>query len=58
MTEREMFELSFMRPRNYFELPENKQWCIDADLGILDWSGEDLSVEDMERFNEHYCLEN
>lgn len=54
MTEREMFERSFQRPRNYFKLSEEKQWKIDSDLGILDWEGEDLSDEDMTRFNEYF----
>jgi len=31
-----------------------EQWNIDAELGILDWQGDDLSNEDMKRFNEHY----
>ena len=26
MTEREMFEKSFQRPKNYFKLSERKQW--------------------------------
>lgn len=54
MTEREMFEMSFQRPANFFELSANEQWKIDADLGILDWKGEDLSEEDLKRFRIHY----
>lgn len=54
MTEREMFEKSFERPRNYFKLSPETQWEIDAALGILDWKGEDLSEEDQKRFREHY----
>jgi len=54
MTEREMFEKSFERPRNYFELPDAEQWEIDKRLGILDWEGRDLTQEDMERFHKHY----
>lgn len=54
MTEREMFEQSFKRPSNYFKLTSREQWSIDAELGILDWQGDDLSNEDMKRFNEHY----
>ena len=54
MNEREMFEKSFRRPTNYFKLSPQRQWEIDEDLGILDWIGEDLSKEDMERFKQHY----
>jgi hypothetical protein len=54
MNEREMFERSFDRPRNYFQLPRNEQWMIDKMLGILDWEGKDLSDEDIKRFNDHY----
>jgi len=54
MTEREMFEKSFLRPTNYFKLSEREQWRIDSKLGILDWEGRDLSKEDLKRFDEHY----
>jgi len=54
MTEREMFEMSFQRPSNFFELTANRQWEIDAELGILDWEGGNLSKEDLERFHKHY----
>ena len=54
MTEREMFEKSFQRPSNYFKLPAEAQWEIDAALGILDWEGSDLSEEDLKRFDSHY----
>lgn len=53
-TEREMFEKSFQRPKDYFKLTEAHQWQIDLNLGILDWRGEDLSEDDMKRFKEHY----
>lgn len=56
MTERQMFELSFQRPSNYFNLSGEEQWAIDKQLGILDWAGEDLTEEDMIRFNKHYRL--
>lgn len=56
MTEREMFEKSFQRPSNYFELSLQRQWQIDDELGILDWKGEDLSEEDMIRFYKHYNI--
>lgn len=54
MSEREMFEKSFRRPTNYFNLSEERQWEIDKSLGILDWMGEDLSKEDMIRFKSYY----
>lgn len=54
MTEREMFEKSFQRPRDYFKLTPEHQWQIDANLGILDWEGNDLSKEDKRRFYDHY----
>lgn len=54
MTEREMFEKSFERPRDYFDLSPQEQWLIDKELGILDWEGEGLSVNDLLRFQEHY----
>ncbi len=54
MTERQMYEASFQRPSNYFKLSTERQWEIDKQLGILDWVGEDLSQEDIERFKNHY----
>lgn len=54
MNEREMFEKSFQRPTNYFKLSSERQWEIDAELGILDWEGKDLTKEDKERFKKHY----
>ena len=54
MTERQMFEASFKRPKNFFKLSAKEQWAIDASLGILDWNGTDLSQEDLERFRKHY----
>lgn len=54
MNEREMFEVSFKRPTNYFKISEKEQWEIDKNLGILDWEGEGLSEEDRKRFKEHY----
>lgn len=54
MNEREMFEKSFERPSNYFKLSPERQWEIDENLGILDWKGENLSEEDLERFKSHY----
>lgn len=54
MSEREMFEQSFKRPKNYFKLSPEKQWDIDKQLGILDWNGENLSKKDIERFKRHY----
>jgi len=54
MTEREMFEKSFQRPKNFFQLSPQEQWDIDKRLGILDWRGEDLTEEDKKRFSAHY----
>ena len=54
MSEREMFEKSFDRPRNYFELSEREQWDIDSKLVILDWIGEGLTKKDKKRFKEYY----
>ncbi len=56
MTEREMFEASFSRPKNFFKLSERQQWEIDKSLGILDWVGNDLSEDDKKRFNAHYGI--
>ena len=54
MTEREMFHQSFKRPRNFLKLTEEERWEIDKKLGLLDWSGEGLSEQDMERIKNHY----
>lgn len=54
MSEREMFEASFNRPANYFELNPGEQWHVDNRLGILDWQGNDLTKEDLVRFEAHY----
>lgn len=54
MTQREMFEKSFKRPKNFFKLSPETQWGIDKQLGILDWMGEGLSEEDITRFRAHY----
>lgn len=54
MKEREMFEKSFERPSDFFKLSPEHQWHIDANLGILDWEGSDLTEEDRKRFKEHY----
>lgn len=52
--ERMMFEKSFERPSNYFELPHREQWNIDKRLGILDWKGKYLTDEDVKRYEKHY----
>jgi len=54
MTGREAFEKSFRRPSDYFKLSAKQQWAIDDKLGILDWTGDDLSEEDIKRFWAHY----
>ena len=53
-TERQMFEMSFQRPKNYFKLSSGEQWLVDEQLGILDWAGEGLTEEDIKRFKAHY----
>ena len=54
MTEKEMYEASFQRPSNYFKLSHREQWEIDKRLGILDWFGDDLTLEEKRRFFAHY----
>lgn len=54
MTEDQMFEASFKRPKNFFKLDSDSQWRIDERLGILDWRGGNLTVEQNKRFHEHY----
>lgn len=58
MNEREMFEKSFERPSNFFELSSKEQWDIDKKLGILDWEGKGLSKDDIKRFKKHYNIKN
>lgn len=45
-----MFDKSFQRPRNFFELDAQSRWDIDKELGILDWIGGGLSKEDKKSF--------
>jgi hypothetical protein len=54
LTQSEMFERSFQRPKDFFKLDPEEQWAIDKGLGILDWDGSDLSEVDRKRFKEHY----
>lgn len=54
MTQDEMYEASFQRPKNYFQLTAERQWEIDKMLGILDWDGGNLTNEQKQRINEHY----
>lgn len=54
MTEKEMYEASFQRPKNFFKLSESEQFEIDKRLGILDWAGVGLTKEEIARFKEHY----
>ena len=49
MIEQEMFEKSFERPRDYFKLSSCRQWEIDKNLGILDWTGTGLTKEDLKK---------
>ena len=58
MTEREMFEASFQRPKNFFKLSAERQWEIDKELGILDWEGDGLVQEDYERLWKHFGIKN
>lgn len=51
---RDLFELSFGRPRNYLNLSPQQQWDIDKSLGILDWDGEGLTEEDHARIKAYY----
>jgi len=54
MSESEMFERSFQRPKNFYQLSGAEQWAIDKELGILDWMGSGLSEEDKQRYKDHY----
>jgi len=54
VNEREMFEKSFQRPKNFLNLSPDAQWAIDKSLGILDWEGTDLNEEECERIRQHY----
>lgn len=56
MSELEMYEMSFQRPSNYFKLSAERQWDIDKELGILDWVGDGLTDEQIERFEKHYDI--
>lgn len=56
MTDLEMFERSFERPRNFLNLSFTEQWAIDKSLGLLDWpkSGLQLSAEQRARMDAYY----
>jgi Spy/CpxP family protein refolding chaperone len=54
MTQQEMYEASFGRPRNYMKLSAQRQWDIDAGLGILDWDGLNLTAEQKQRIKDYY----
>lgn len=49
-----MFEKSFQRPTNFFQLSADKQWEIDKKLDILDWEGKKLTEHDLRRYRAHY----
>lgn len=53
VTQKQMYERSFSRPKNYFKLIPQRQWEIDDSLGILDWDGR-MTDEETERFMAHY----
>jgi hypothetical protein len=55
MTQEEMYEASFGRPRDYFRLSLEAQWAIDKALGILDWDGFGLTPEQSARYKAHYA---
>ena len=55
MTQQDMFEAAFKRPKNFFKLSFERQWEIDKDLGILDWDGSDLTDEEKNRLQEHFA---
>lgn len=55
MSDAEMFEKTFERPSNFFELSYAEQWDVDKALGILDWDGSDLTDEQRERYQAHYA---
>lgn len=54
MTEQEMYEKSFQRPRDFFKRSSKEQYAIDKELGILDWVGDKLTDAEVKRFKEHY----
>lgn len=55
LSQREMFDRSFERPSNFYELPEEEQWALDKRLGILDWyAGSELTPDDVKRYRSHY----
>lgn len=54
MTEAEMFERSFQRPRDYFLRDASEQWEIDRALGILDWVGDKLTEAEIQRCADYY----
>ncbi len=56
MNEREMFEKSFERPRNFLSLSDRERWDIDKSLGILDWEGRDLTEQDQERMYQYFGI--
>lgn len=55
LTQEEMFEKTFQRPSNYFQLPDEQQWEIDENLGILDWNGR-MTREQSARYRKHWRL--
>lgn len=54
MTNDEMYEKSFQRPKCFFFLTAQEQWDIDKELGILDWDGQGLTDEQKVRYAEYY----
>ena len=54
MTQKEMFEESFKRPKNYFHLTPNERFEIDKKLGILKLEITNLTKEELIEFSKHY----
>ena len=57
MTESQLFERSFYRPKNFFMLSAPLQWAIDKKLGLLDWNVKNLTDEEKARFDAYYQKE-
>jgi NTP pyrophosphatase (non-canonical NTP hydrolase) len=54
LTDVQLFERSFYRPKNFFMLSASLQWAIDKKLGLLDWNANNLTDEDRARYEAHY----
>lgn len=54
MTQEEMFEKCFERPKNFYKLSYREQQKIDAKLGILAFDVVHLSLERQRRFTAYF----